>query len=181
MARSPGGGSPYTRCTAFRSSASSGSTSIRPSPRIITKVADQRPIPGSESRNRSTSLTEADLHHANLSNAILAHTRLPGANVSEAHMQGSNLRGTDLRGANLTEVAGLSQDQLNQAFGDRETRLPSWWKWNVTRPVLCRAALGVHASTALRRRSEVMTIVSIRSTAKGRTTRSRGLSGRLRS
>nr|WP_322756212.1 pentapeptide repeat-containing protein [Frankia sp. Cas3] len=98
-----------------------------------------------------------------------------------SNLRGTDLRGTDLRGANLTEVAGLSQDQLNQAFGDRETRLPSWWKWNVKRPGLCRAALGVHASTALRRHSEVMIIASIRSTAKGRTTRSRGLSGRLRS
>ncbi len=106
---------------------------------------------------------------------------MQGSNLRGTDLRGTDLRGTDLRGANLTEVAGLSQDQLNQAFGDRETRLPSWWKWNVKRPGLCRAALGVHASTALRRRSEVMTIVLIRSTAKGRTTRSRGLSGRLRS
>jgi hypothetical protein len=35
-----------------------------------------------------------------------------------------DLRGTDLRGADLREAQGLTQAQLDQAFGDEKTKLP---------------------------------------------------------
>jgi uncharacterized protein YjbI with pentapeptide repeats len=75
-------------------------------------------------------LQGASLQKANLQRANLRETNLQGANLGEANLQGANLgeanlRGASLRGANLQGAVGLTQEQLDTAFGDSETKLPS--------------------------------------------------------
>lgn len=101
------------------------------------------------------SLTGADLRDADLSGARLIGANLGVARLRHARMRvgdldGANLRGADLSGANLTgarfgqadltgavfletiindadlsEVAGLTQKQLQRAWGNARTLLPS--------------------------------------------------------
>jgi uncharacterized protein YjbI with pentapeptide repeats len=95
-------------------------------------------------------LAGADLSRANLSRAYFYGADLTGANLSEVDLSGANffslfegdltvanLTGADLSGANLSEAnltgAGLSganliQEQLDQAEGDENTKLPSFLK-----------------------------------------------------
>jgi uncharacterized protein YjbI with pentapeptide repeats len=98
---------------------------------------------GSRLRQSNMSLTtldSADLSGANLTIANLYGARLSGTNLSEAdltdailvgaYLGGANLKGTVLKGANLggaeiTTARGLTQGQLNEACGDRHTRLPT--------------------------------------------------------
>ena len=64
-------------------------------------------------------LRGADLSGANLDDADLSGDTLNGANLS-----GASLRNADLRGADLTRAKGLSQEQVNLARGDKDTKLP---------------------------------------------------------
>jgi hypothetical protein len=84
-------------------------------------------------------LSGAELEGANLSGAVLIGADLPGAELSRADLPGAVLIGADLSGAgldgadlsganldeaDLREIPDLTQEQLNSADGDAETRLP---------------------------------------------------------
>jgi hypothetical protein len=85
-----------------------------------------------------------DLSNTNLRGAILSEAKLAGANLrrtslAEAHLERSDLRGADFRCTNLTGTIlvaanvegadfhwalGVTQDQINQMVGDKNTILP---------------------------------------------------------
>ena len=64
-------------------------------------------------------LAEANLQGANLGGTNLENTNLEWANLRKAYLGGANLENADLLGAE-----GLTQQQLNKAFGSESTKLP---------------------------------------------------------
>ena len=75
-------------------------------------------------------LRDANLQGADLWRASLQEADLGGANLQEADLRGANLQGVYLRdanlqGADLTDTFGLTQERLDQACGNEETKLPS--------------------------------------------------------
>jgi uncharacterized protein YjbI with pentapeptide repeats len=75
-------------------------------------------------------LKNADLRGANLQKANLMAAELQKANLRSAELQKANLRsavllGANLSGANLTGCYRLTQEQLDLACGNEETKLPS--------------------------------------------------------
>lgn len=66
-----------------------------------------------------TNLSEANLLGTNLRNALLLSTDLSGANVLNA-----DFTGAVLSGANLTDVKGLTGEQIEPAIVDGATQLP---------------------------------------------------------
>ena len=69
-------------------------------------------------------LTGANLQRANLGGAYLQGANLTGANLQKANLSGADFQGANLRGAKLTEAEHLTQQQLDEACGNKETRLP---------------------------------------------------------
>lgn len=79
-------------------------------------------------------LDGANLAHAGLSVADLSCARLVGADLTSAWLEGVNLAGAELGGANLAnavlhranllDALGLSQWQVDVAWGDGQTQLP---------------------------------------------------------
>ncbi len=69
-------------------------------------------------------LQETDLAKAVFSNGVLSRANLGRANLEGAGLKGVTLIDTDLRGANLRRVAGLTQQQIDQAIVDDATLLP---------------------------------------------------------
>jgi uncharacterized protein YjbI with pentapeptide repeats len=55
---------------------------------------------------------------------------LEGAFLSEAHLEGAFLKDAHLEGANLMGANGLTQAQIDAAFGNAATKLPE----GLTRP-----------------------------------------------
>jgi uncharacterized protein YjbI with pentapeptide repeats len=109
-------------------------------------------------RLQGAKLQRANLHGANLRGTDLQGANLQGTDLQGTDLQGTNLQGTDLQGANLllanlrgsipfgvlprvgdlweldlTEVKGLTQDQVNMACVDENTKLPQ----GLTRPAPC--------------------------------------------
>jgi uncharacterized protein YjbI with pentapeptide repeats len=72
----------------------------------------------------SADLSQANLEWANLFNADLIQADLDGAHLRGAHLSGAHLRGAHLSGVDLMEVTDLTQRQLNEATGDKTTKLP---------------------------------------------------------
>jgi hypothetical protein len=70
-----------------------------------------------------TNLSWAYLFGANLSAANLSKADLSEAQLSEADLSGANLFGADLSGADLSGAQYLTQEQLEQAKGDKSTQL----------------------------------------------------------
>ena len=68
---------------------------------------------------RRAKLKWAELSEANLQKANLWRAKLQGANLSEANLQGAILWKTD-----LSKVKGLTQDQIDAAFGDASVIVP---------------------------------------------------------
>ena len=73
-------------------------------------------------------LSEADLSEANLSGADLSRA-LKGANLKGANLKGANLKGAKLKGAKLQDTdlsaaKGLTQEQVDSAEGNENTKLP---------------------------------------------------------
>jgi len=68
-------------------------------------------------------LSRASLSKANLSGAQLFQANLSGADLSWANLSGAILVKANLSGANLAE-ATITQDELNQACGTPEPRVP---------------------------------------------------------
>jgi uncharacterized protein YjbI with pentapeptide repeats len=92
---------------------------------------------------RNADLQNADLKIADLQSAALSFANLSGANLRGASFQGASLfntrfdgaefgagpegriyEGTNFRGADLRHAHGITQQQLNRACGDAQTRLP---------------------------------------------------------
>jgi hypothetical protein len=76
-------------------------------------------------------LSRATLFEANLSDADLSEADLREANVREANLSGAvlreaNVREADLSGADLSSVEGLTQEQLDSAVMDENTKLPEY-------------------------------------------------------
>ena len=59
-----------------------------------------------------------------LNKAVLRNTNLRRTYLFQADFADCYLLGTDLCGANLKRCNGLTQAQLDQAFGDERTKLP---------------------------------------------------------
>ena len=72
---------------------------------------------------KGADLRGADLREANLKEADLQKALFAGANL-----QGANLQGANLQGANLQEATALTQEQLEHASGDENTKLPEGLK-----------------------------------------------------
>jgi uncharacterized protein YjbI with pentapeptide repeats len=73
----------------------------------------------SEARLEGADLNEADLEDAQFISAHLEQAQL------NAQLQGTILNDAHLEGAFLTTAKGLTLDQLAQAWGDKDTNLPS--------------------------------------------------------
>lgn len=81
----------------------------------------------------TASLLRANLDGANMTRANLSHTvigdGIPGptapASLGRAVMRKANLEGALLKGADLRHVIGLTQEQIDSAVIDDDTRLPS--------------------------------------------------------
>jgi uncharacterized protein YjbI with pentapeptide repeats len=65
-----------------------------------------------------------DLVNTNLQGANLWKAQLQRAFLAEAQLQGADLRHAQLQEANLTAVANLTQDQIDEACTDENTKLP---------------------------------------------------------
>jgi hypothetical protein len=72
----------------------------------------------------STNLMDADMQGADLQNASLEGASLVDTNLQGAVLQGADLKGADLSGADISGAI-LSEDQLKDALGDTDTKLPS--------------------------------------------------------
>lgn len=68
-------------------------------------------------------LSDAHLNHATLSGADLSDADLSDADLLFADLVGANLSGANLSGADLRGARFLTQQQLNQACGDTNTKL----------------------------------------------------------
>lgn len=75
---------------------------------------------------REALFQQTRLHKADLTKANLAHARMEGVDLFGANLQDARLDGADLRGARH-----LTQEQIDQAKGNAETRLPK----GVVRPL----------------------------------------------
>src|SRR5215212_5595458 len=80
-----------------------------------------------------TNLKGADLNRANLKGADLRGADLREAYLKEANLQkalfaGANLQGANFEKANLQEATALTQEQLEHASGDENTKMPEGLK-----------------------------------------------------
>jgi hypothetical protein len=66
---------------------------------------------------------QANLREADLQGADLRGAKLQRADLRDANLQRANLSGANLSGAKLTEAEHLTQQQLDEACGDEETKL----------------------------------------------------------
>jgi len=73
---------------------------------------------------RKTNFHGSDLRFARLDGADLFAADLSGADLRGASLVATFLRRANLRGADLSTARGLTHDQIAEAFGDPETRLP---------------------------------------------------------
>ncbi|HXE70666.1 MAG TPA: pentapeptide repeat-containing protein [Hyphomicrobiaceae bacterium] len=104
-------------------------------------------------------LIDADLTGAYLLQANLAHARLTGADLSGANLSDARLDHADLKearlaeatlcGASLKGVRNLTQAQIDQAYGDEDTRLPA----GLTPPTRWRKDTPVRSNQLARRRT----------------------------
>ena len=73
-------------------------------------------------------LKGADLRGADLREANLREANLKEADLQKALFAGANLQGANLEKANLQEATALTQEQLEHASGDENTKLPEGLK-----------------------------------------------------
>ncbi len=103
-------------------------------PRADLGGADLRKADLSDAFLRDADLRGADLREADLREAVLLRADLGGADLREAHLDeanfntaylsGADLGGAYLSGADLRGARELYQEQLDEACGDDETKLP---------------------------------------------------------
>ena len=84
-------------------------------------------------------------HGADLSGADLSDANLSGANLSGANLSDANLSGANLSGANLTGAKNLTQEQLDKACGNADTKLPE----GLTLKAMCEFSEGDYIPRAL--------------------------------
>lgn len=70
------------------------------------------------------SLMGADLHGADLRRADLSEADVTDADFTASRVASANFTNTNIGGAILSEASGLSQEQLDVAFGDGGTAVP---------------------------------------------------------
>jgi len=75
-------------------------------------------------------LKGANLHLVHFEHAWLIEAHLEGAVLEFTHFEDAWLNAAHLEGADLSLAAGLTQDQIEQAYGDANTKLPP----GLTRP-----------------------------------------------
>lgn len=95
----------------------------------ISKLGYKRTL-GQSADLIGADLRNIDLRGANLRNAYLIAADLRGNDLSGTDFIGADFRDADLKGADLTESIFLTQDQLNSAKGDANTKIPP----SITRP-----------------------------------------------
>ena len=71
-------------------------------------------------------LIEANLSGVDLSGADLSRAFLLGANLGGTFLLGTNLSGANLRGADLSGAKDLTQEQIDSAFMNKDTKLPDY-------------------------------------------------------
>ena len=71
-----------------------------------------------------TNLSGTNLRGATLFGADLREAILSGAILSGADLNGAILRRANLRGANLSWAMNLTQEQIDSAITDKDTKLP---------------------------------------------------------
>ena len=72
----------------------------------------------------SAALWFADLTGSDLKDADLTGVDLYGVNLTDVNLSGADFRGADLSSADFSETSGLTQDQIDSAYGNAETKLP---------------------------------------------------------
>jgi uncharacterized protein YjbI with pentapeptide repeats len=77
-----------------------------------------------EAKLQGAELEGANLIDANLIDANLIDANLQGANLQGANLQRANLQRANLQGADLVGAINLAQAQIEDAFGDKDTKLP---------------------------------------------------------
>lgn len=70
-------------------------------------------------------MSYADFKDANFRGADLGAANLAHANLAGADFTGADLTITSFKGTDLTKAVGLTQTQLDQACGDKETKPPA--------------------------------------------------------
>ena len=83
----------------------------------------------------NANLKKADLSETNLQGAVFLHAflkeadlglaKLDRANLFRAKLHGADLFGATFKGVDLSNAMGLTQDQIDQACGNNETKLPA--------------------------------------------------------
>jgi pentapeptide repeat protein len=97
-------------------------------------LADLSQADLSEADIRGAKLYQADLGEADLRGADLRGADLRGVDLRSANFREADLRGADLSGADVSahpigsERYGITQEQLEQAIGDKTTLLPDHLK-----------------------------------------------------
>ncbi len=76
------------------------------------------------------SMIYADLSYTNLSESYFVIADLSNADLSNADLSNANLHRADLFGADLSTAKNLTQEQIDEADGDDDTKLPK----GLTRP-----------------------------------------------
>ncbi|MCO7120422.1 pentapeptide repeat-containing protein [Ihubacter massiliensis] len=69
---------------------------------------------------------KADLSGQDFSMALMIASDLSGCKLRGTNFLGADLRDTDLSNADLSESIFLTQMQINEAKGNKHTRLPDW-------------------------------------------------------
>lgn len=74
---------------------------------------------------KNTNFADAKLDHINLHRAALDGAKFNNVSFGTAIMLDASVTGTDFSDADLSQTQGLSQEQLNEACGNANTRLPN--------------------------------------------------------
>jgi uncharacterized protein YjbI with pentapeptide repeats len=80
------------------------------------------------------SLCGVDFHGADLRDADFSEGDIGGADLTGARVGGANFTNVNVGGAILTDAMGLTQEQLDQAFGDTDTAIPERLRFAPGRP-----------------------------------------------
>ena len=111
--------------------------------------ADLRRADLTSGRFEGSDFVRADMSSVIARGAVFADADLTGARLPMANLSEADLSGATLSGADLRDAQGLTQEQLDTACGDGETRLPDGLYIGY-----CEAEL---AATALMAESAVVT------------------------
>lgn len=112
---------------------------------VTAAAADMRGVSLQGARAVGADLHDADLRGATLTDIDIRRTALEGSDLRGTELTGAQFDDVDFREANVCGVdfsntSGLQQEQIGQAFGDGETKLPPdltmppLWAANITNP-----------------------------------------------